>query len=59
MGSKKETGQKLALLIAAVIAWFAMIKAVAKRPRPYTSSPDSHFGFLCRNRQNHIVLSGQ
>jgi membrane-associated phospholipid phosphatase len=37
---KKETGQKLALLIAAVIAWFAMIKAVAKRPRPYTDNPD-------------------
>ena len=37
---KKEVGQKLALIIAALTAWFAMIKAVVKRPRPYVEHPD-------------------
>ena len=37
---KKELGQKLALIIAALTAWFAMIKAVVKRPRPYMEHPD-------------------
>ena len=32
---KKEAGQKLALIIAALHVWFAMIKAVVVRPRPY------------------------
>ena len=31
---KKEAGQRLALIIAALHAWFAMIKAVVRRPRP-------------------------
>ncbi len=37
---KKETGQKLALIIASLIAWFALIKAAVKRPRPYVRYPD-------------------
>ena len=37
---KKEVGQKLALIIAALHAWLAMIKAVVKRPRPYAQHPD-------------------
>lgn len=37
---RKETGQKLALIIASLHAWFAMIKAVVKRPRPYAEYPD-------------------
>ena len=37
---RKEVGQKLALIIAATIAWFAMIKAVVMRPRPYMEHPD-------------------
>ena len=37
---KKEVGQKLALIIASLHAWFAMIKAVVKRPRPYAAYPD-------------------
>ena len=37
---KKEVGQKLALLVAVMHAWFAMIKAAVKRPRPYVEYPD-------------------
>ena len=37
---KKETGQKLALIIASLHAWFAMIKAAVMRPRPYAKYPD-------------------
>ncbi len=37
---KKEVGQRLALIIAATTAWFAMIKAVVMRPRPYVEHPD-------------------
>ena len=37
---KKEAGQKLALVIASLHAWFAMIKAVVMRPRPYAAYPD-------------------
>ena len=37
---KKEAGQKLALIIASLHAWFSMIKAVVKRPRPYADYPD-------------------
>lgn len=37
---KKEAGQRLALIIAALHVWFAMIKAVVKRPRPYVEYPD-------------------
>ena len=37
---RKDMGQKLALIIASLHAWFSMIKAVVKRPRPYTRYPD-------------------
>ncbi len=37
---RKEVGQKMALIIAALTAWFAMIKAVVMRPRPYVQYPD-------------------
>lgn len=36
---KKEAGQKLVLVIAAVNAWLSMIKAVVLRPRPYVEYP--------------------
>ncbi len=37
---KKETGQKLALIIAATNGWLSMVKAVVLRPRPYMEYPD-------------------
>ena len=37
---KKETGQKLGLIISATNAWLSMIKAVVLRPRPYMEHPD-------------------
>jgi len=37
---KKESGKRLALLIAAVNSWLPMIKAVVLRPRPYMEYPD-------------------
>lgn len=37
---KKEVGQRMALIIAALTAWFAMIKAVVMRPRPYMQYPE-------------------
>ena len=37
---KKETGKRLALIIAAVNSWLPMIKAVVLRPRPYLEHPD-------------------
>lgn len=37
---KKEAGQKLVLIIAALIAWFSIIKTIVKRPRPYVQHPD-------------------
>ena len=37
---KKETGKRLALIIAAVNSWLPMIKAVVLRPRPYLEYPD-------------------
>ncbi len=36
---KKEAGKRLALIIAAVNAWPAMIKSVVMRPRPYMAYP--------------------
>ena len=37
---KKETGKRLALIIAAVNSWLPMIKSVVLRPRPYMDYPD-------------------
>ena len=37
---RKEVGQKLVLMVASLLAWFGMIKAVAMRPRPYAEHPD-------------------
>lgn len=37
---KKEVGQKLALITAAVNAWLPMIKSAVLRPRPYMEYPD-------------------
>lgn len=37
---KKESGKRLALVIAAVNSWLPMIKAVVLRPRPYMEHPD-------------------
>ena len=37
---KKQTGQKLALIIASLHGWFSMIKTVVLRPRPYVQYPD-------------------
>lgn len=37
---KKEAGQKLALIIASLHAWFSMIKTVVMRLRPYAAHPD-------------------
>ncbi len=37
---RKETGQKLGLIISATNGWLAMIKAVVLRPRPYMEHPD-------------------
>lgn len=37
---KKETGKRLALIIAAVNSWLPMIKSVVLRPRPYMEHPD-------------------
>ena len=37
---KKEAGQRLALIVAALLGWFGMIKAAVKRPRPYVEYPD-------------------
>ncbi|MBR6464781.1 MAG: hypothetical protein IKS81_05805, partial [Verrucomicrobia bacterium] len=37
---KKETGKRLALIIAAVNSWLPMIKSVVLRPRPYMEYPD-------------------
>ena len=37
---KKETGKRLALIIASVNSWLPMIKAVVLRPRPYMDYPD-------------------
>ena len=36
---KKETGKRLALIIATVNSWLPMIKAVVLRPRPYMQYP--------------------
>ncbi len=36
----KETGQKLAMIIASTNAWLSMAKAVVLRPRPYMQYPD-------------------
>ena len=37
---KKESGKRLALIIAAVNSWLPMIKSVVLRPRPYMEHPD-------------------
>ena len=37
---KKETGMRLALIIAAVNTWLPMLKAAVMRPRPYMEYPD-------------------
>lgn len=37
---RKKEGQKLALIIASLHVWFSMIKAVVRRPRPYSKYPD-------------------
>ena len=37
---KKEVGRKTALILTAMSTWLTMIKAVAKRPRPYLQYPD-------------------
>ena len=37
---KKESGKRLALIIAAVNSWLPMIKAAVLRPRPYMEYPD-------------------
>ncbi len=37
---KKETGVRLALIIAAVNTWLPMLKAAVMRPRPYMGYPD-------------------
>ena len=37
---KKESGKRLALIIAAVNSWLPMIKSVVLRPRPYLEYPD-------------------
>ena len=37
---KKKTGQRLVMVVASLLAWFAMIKAAVKRPRPYFEYPD-------------------
>ena len=36
---KKEAGQKLILMIASLLTWFAMVKALVLRPRPYMEHP--------------------
>ena len=37
---KKETGQKLTLIVSCVNLWLPMIKSVVLRPRPYMEYPD-------------------
>ena len=37
---KKETGKRLALILASANVWLPMIKAVVLRPRPYMEYPD-------------------
>ena len=37
---KKEVGQKLALIVASLNLWLAMIKSLVLRPRPYMEYPD-------------------
>ena len=37
---KKESGKRLALIVAAVNTWLPMIKAAVTRPRPYMEYPD-------------------
>ena len=37
---KKEVGQKLVLIVAALNIWLPMIKSVVLRPRPYMSYPE-------------------
>ena len=37
---KKESGMRLALIIAAVNTWLPMVKAAVMRPRPYMEYPD-------------------
>ena len=37
---KKETGQKLALIVSSLNLWLPMIKSVVLRPRPYMEYPD-------------------
>lgn len=37
---KKETGKRLAIIIATVNAWLPMLKAAVMRPRPYMEYPD-------------------
>ena len=37
---KKESGTRLALIIAAVNTWLPMVKAAVMRPRPYMEYPD-------------------
>ena len=37
---RKESGKRLALIIAAVNSWLPMIKSVVLRPRPYMEHPD-------------------
>ena len=36
---KKETGKRLALIVAAINTWLPMIKVVVMRPRPYMEYP--------------------
>ena len=42
---KKETGKRLALIIAALNSWLPMLKAVVMRPRPYMTYPDRVRGY--------------
>ena len=37
---KKESGKRMALIVAAVNTWLPMIKAAVTRPRPYMEYPD-------------------
>ena len=37
---RKETGQRLVLIVTAVNSWLPMIKAAVLRPRPYMEYPD-------------------
>ena len=41
---KKESGKRLALIIAAVNTWMPMIKSAVMRPRPYMEHPDRVHG---------------